>query len=90
MTLAFGANVDAANIKKKLIEISKEFCEILDDNNEHFAEFGLDFAIDCDLNYWFIEANVRPTFNGFKKMDKKKLPPYLLSTNSVCYGIKWL
>lgn len=69
--LAFGPSVDNKKIKDDLISISKEFCTILDKCGEHFAEFGLDFAIDPNKNYWFIEANVRPAFKGFRYMDYK-------------------
>jgi len=67
--LAFGPSVDSNKIKEKLISIAEEFCRIMDTSNEHFAEFGLDFAIDPQQHFWFIESNVRPVFRGFKRMD---------------------
>lgn len=67
--LAFGPSVDSNKIKEKLISISEEFCGIMDTTGEHFAEFGLDFAIDPQHKFWFIESNVRPVFRGFKGMD---------------------
>lgn len=67
--LAFGPSVNSKKIKKKLISIAEEFCRFMDRSGEHFAEFGLDFAIDPQHRFWFIESNVRPVFRGFKKMD---------------------
>lgn len=69
--LAFGKNVNGNKIKEKLISVATEFCEFMDKTGEHFAEFGLDFAIDPQQHFWFIEANVRPVFRGFKTMDYK-------------------
>lgn len=65
---AFGEDVIARKKKQELIQIATEFCTLMDAQGEHFAEFGLDFAIDPNQNYWFIEANVRPVFRGFKRL----------------------
>jgi glutathione synthase/RimK-type ligase-like ATP-grasp enzyme len=67
--LAFGPTVNSNKIKEKLISIAEEFCRFMDTSGEHFAEFGLDFAIDPQQRFWFIEANVRPVFRGFKNMN---------------------
>lgn len=67
--LSFGHSVDSNKVRDELISIAKEFCIFIDETGEHFAEFGLDFAIDSQMRYWFIEANVRPAFRGFKSMD---------------------
>lgn len=67
--LAFGPVVDSNKIRKELISVAEEFCRLMDESGEHFAEFGLDFAIDPQQHFWFIEANVRPVFRGFKNMD---------------------
>ena len=48
---------------------ARNFCLYMDTFGEHFAEFGLDIAIDTDKRLWLIEANVFPSFKGFKKMD---------------------
>jgi len=69
MRLAFGPCIDTNKIRNELISVALKFCEIMDNSGEHFAEFGLDFAIDPNKHYWFIEANVRPVFRGFKQMD---------------------
>ena len=71
LELAFGTEVDSVKINKDIHRISLEFCEMMDRTGYHFAEFGLDLAIDQQLHYWFIEANVRPSFNGFKKLDEE-------------------
>jgi hypothetical protein len=41
----------------------------MDKMGEHFAEFGMDVAFDINKNLWLIEANVFPSFKGFKVMD---------------------
>lgn len=69
LKLAFGPSVDSNKIKEKLISIAEEFCRIMDTTNEHFAEFGLDFAIDPQQHFWFVESNVRPVFRGFRRMN---------------------
>jgi glutathione synthase/RimK-type ligase-like ATP-grasp enzyme len=50
-------------------ELCRKLCLYLDTSGEHFAEFGLDIAIDTDKKLWVIEANVFPSFKGFKKID---------------------
>jgi glutathione synthase/RimK-type ligase-like ATP-grasp enzyme len=67
--LSFGPRVDSNKVKKEIISIAEEFCIFMDQSGEHFAEFGLDLAIDPQQRYWFIEANVRPVFRGFRDMD---------------------
>ena len=67
--LAFGVNFNHNKVRDDIIKISMLFCHFADSLNELFAEFGLDIAIDKDGKYWFIEANVRPTFKGFKTLD---------------------
>jgi glutathione synthase/RimK-type ligase-like ATP-grasp enzyme len=67
--LAFGPRMNFDRVKKELISAAVNFCKIMDKTGEHFAEFGLDFAIDSQHHYWFIEANVRPVFRGFKAMN---------------------
>jgi hypothetical protein len=42
----------------------------MDQMGHHFAEFGLDIAVDENKAIWLIEANVFPSFKGFKKMDR--------------------
>lgn len=67
--LSLGPTVDSNGIRNKIISIAEEFCSIMDKTDGHFAEFGLDLAIDSEQNYWFIEANVRPAFKGFRMLD---------------------
>jgi glutathione synthase/RimK-type ligase-like ATP-grasp enzyme len=69
LKLAFGTEVDSIQVGKDIDSISMEFCKTMDKTGFHFAEFGIDLAIDQKMKYWFIEANVRPTFNGFKILD---------------------
>lgn len=67
--MTFGDHAPGVKMKNDLINIAKRFCQFMEKGNNQFGEFGLDFAIDESRNYWFIEANVRPTFNGFKQLD---------------------
>lgn len=71
LTLAFGTEVDPIQVSKDIHSISMEFCKMMDQTGFHFAEFGLDLALDQQQHYWFIEANVRPTFKGFKTLDDR-------------------
>lgn len=48
-----------------------DVCKQFDQMGHHFAEFGLDIAVDENKDIWLIEANVFPSFKGFKKIDRK-------------------
>lgn len=65
----FPAN--SRQLSQQVHEFCKKLCSYMDDLEEHFAEFGIDVAFDVDGNLWLIEANVFPSFKGFKKMDPK-------------------
>ncbi len=64
---AFGA--DDGALPERIDRFCDDFCQYMDTLGEHFAEFGLDIAIDTDKQLWLIEANVFPSFKGFKTMD---------------------
>lgn len=66
--LAFGSRVHPGKMKAEVIALAQEFCRVMDQSGEHYAEFGLDIAVDTERRYWLIEANVRPSFNGFKRL----------------------
>ncbi|EEG78873.1 YheC/YheD family endospore coat-associated protein [Dethiobacter alkaliphilus] len=84
--LTYGPQTNVKLIKKQIISVATEFCTVMDDGDGHFAEFGLDFALDEQQNIWFIEANVRPTFNGFKRLEYKN---YLhISSAPLFYAVK--
>lgn len=84
LELSFGSSVMSSVLKNKVISAAKQFCKIMDQTGEHFAEFGLDLAFDEDQKLWFIEANMRPTFNGFKKMDLTNY--YFICQNPLRYA----
>ncbi|HEX3026604.1 MAG TPA: YheC/YheD family protein [Clostridia bacterium] len=68
---AFGAEDEACKtLPPKIDALCREFCLYMDTTGEHFAEFGMDIAVDTDKNIWLIEANVFPSFKGFKRTDK--------------------
>lgn len=50
-------------------KLSLKLCESLDKIGKHFAEFGMDLALDEGGNPWIIEVNVFPSFKGFKVMN---------------------
>jgi glutathione synthase/RimK-type ligase-like ATP-grasp enzyme len=58
-------------IPTKINNFCQDFCKQMDKMNHHFAEFGMDIAVDVNQNIWLIEANVFPSFKGFKSMDRK-------------------
>lgn len=64
----------AKDCKEIAVEIDTfcyEVCKEFDQMGHHFAEFGLDIAVDENKDIWLIEANVFPSFKGFKKIDRK-------------------
>lgn len=71
LLLAFGPSVNARAIKKKVINLAMDICRHIEDTGEWYIELGLDLAIDACGKIWFIEANTRPSFKGFKTLDLK-------------------
>lgn len=65
--LSFGECSKA--FSERIINFCRMFCNYMDRTGEHFSEFGIDVALDREQNLWLIEANVFPSFKGFKKMD---------------------
>lgn len=68
-TLQKAFTADTELLSQQIDELCRNLCLYLDTSGEHFAEFGLDIAIDTNKKLWLIEANVFPSFKGFKKMD---------------------
>lgn len=62
---------DYDELPDKIESLCKRFCSYMDTMGESFAEFGIDIAVDTDKKLWFIEANVFPSFKGFKTMDRQ-------------------
>lgn len=54
-----------------ILDFCRRFCAFMDREDEHFAEFGMDVAVDIHKNLWLIEANVFPSFKGFRRIDRK-------------------
>lgn len=65
---AFVKNYDS--IAQEMNSLCLKVCRQLDRMGHHFAEFGMDIAVDEDKNIWLIEANVFPSFKGFKTTDR--------------------
>lgn len=62
---------DKKYLADQVNELCEKLCYHLDTMGHHFQEFGLDVAFDENKNLWLIEANVFPSFKGFKKFDYK-------------------
>jgi hypothetical protein len=58
-------------IPQQINDFCLKFCVFMDTLGEHYAEFGIDIAVDTNKNIWLIEANVFPSFKGFKTTDRK-------------------
>nr|WP_263325969.1 YheC/YheD family protein [Neobacillus sp. Marseille-Q6967] len=56
-------------VQENIINLCQTFCQLMDKQVEHYAEFGLDIGLDQDGFPWIIEANIFPSFKGFKTMD---------------------
>lgn len=64
---AFSSGCESLSLR--INELCRDFCLVMDTSGEHFGEFGLDIAIDTEKRLWLIEANVFPSFKGFKEID---------------------
>ena len=58
-----------SKIYKHILLVCQKFCDLMDKTEEHYAEFGLDIALDERGYPWLLEANIFPSFRGFKEMD---------------------
>jgi len=82
---------DYQQLSQQVKELSHNFCSYMDRLGEHFAEFGMDIAFDIDKNLWLIEANVFPSFKGFKKMNLQtylsiRYAPFLYALSLTQFG----
>ncbi|MFP7299302.1 YheC/YheD family protein [Neobacillus niacini] len=64
-----GINRSYDRIYESIINLCQRFCNLIDRKDEHYAEFGLDIGLDQEGYPWIIEANIFPSFKGFKEMD---------------------
>jgi len=62
---------DYATLPDEIVDFCQKFCIKMDKMDQHFAEFGIDIAVDVNKTIWLIEANVFPSFKGIKSMDRK-------------------
>ena len=69
LQLSFGKNYE--ELPNNILSFCRRFCEYMDTQGGHFAEFGMDVAVDVNKNLWLIEANVFPSFKGIKRIDPK-------------------
>lgn len=66
---SFGGHVGM--LPENILDFCRRFCLCMDREGEHFAEFGMDVAVDVHKNLWLIEANVFPSFKGFQRIDRQ-------------------
>lgn len=59
--------LSAQEIKQQILSVSEQFC-LLMDKKGHFNEFGIDIGFDETGYPWLIEANIFPSFKGFKQI----------------------
>ncbi|RHW38971.1 YheC/YheD family protein [Neobacillus notoginsengisoli] len=71
LKLMYGNKYSIRKFKKELLDFCQKFCRAMDKAENGFAEFGLDLCLDVNGKLWFIEANTRPSFNGFKTLSRK-------------------
>jgi len=57
--------------KQRIFNLCHNFVHRMEASGGSFAEFGIDLALDRKGSLWFIEANVFPSFKGFKALDYK-------------------
>lgn len=69
VVIGTGINQSYDKIYESIINLCQKFCSLIDTKDEHYAEFGLDIGLDQDGFPWIIEANIFPSFKGFKEMD---------------------
>jgi glutathione synthase/RimK-type ligase-like ATP-grasp enzyme len=69
--VVIGSGIDQSydKIYESVINLCQKFCNLIDRKDEHYAEFGLDIGLDQEGYPWIIEANIFPSFKGFKEMD---------------------
>ena len=69
--VVIGSGIDQSfdKIYESIINLCQKFCHLIDRKDEHYAEFGLDIGLDQEGYPWIIEANIFPSFKGFKEMD---------------------
>ena len=69
--VVIGSGIDQSydKIYESIINLCQKFCDLIDRKDEHYAEFGLDIGLDQEGYPWIIEANIFPSFKGFKEMD---------------------
>lgn len=68
-TLEKAFEKDEDGLAEKIDLFCHKICDQMDQMGHHFAEFGMDIAVDEQKNIWLIEVNVFPSFKGFEKTD---------------------
>ena len=66
---AFRNKKNVSRLTKQIYKYCQNVCKCLDKTGEHYAELGIDIGIGPGQKIWLFEANVFPSFKGFKQMD---------------------
>jgi glutathione synthase/RimK-type ligase-like ATP-grasp enzyme len=66
---SFGSLQDPVLVEGNVVALSERLSHLLDQTGGTFAEFGVDIGLDRSGRTWLIEANVLPTFKGFKLLN---------------------
>jgi len=88
-----GPQYDYQLIHDRIVKFCMEYCFWMDQmKDHHYAEFGIDIGLDFGGNPWFIEANYRPGFKGFKQFDHNMFleigyTPFRYATSLQGFGI---
>ncbi|HZG86389.1 YheC/YheD family protein [Paenibacillus sp.] len=62
---------DVAKLQEEIAYFCRQFCFWMDQLEGHrFVEYGIDLAVDRNGKLWFIEANFRPGYQGFRTFDE--------------------
>lgn len=86
---AFGD--ECGDLPGRIVKLCRVVCGKLDEIGHHFAELGIDVAVDENKRLWLIEANVFPSFKGFKRTDRNtylaiRYTPLLYALSLTKYG----
>jgi hypothetical protein len=67
-----GNKFSTVKVYWSVLKVCYDFCRLMDKRPGHFAEFGIDIALDENGWPWLLEANIYPSFKGFKMLDYQK------------------
>lgn len=60
---------ETIRLKAELEQISTKMAAVIKSQYTGIVQLGFDFGIDENLKPWLIEVNIKPKYNGFRKID---------------------